>query len=95
MPNRVANGLLTQKDLMARWECTTRTVQRARKEFDLMPVDFWGINPLFLLADVERVEKHRLYKRLKHLERKAGKKTGIVTTQQLRRVKRASNGRAK
>lgn len=58
-------GLFSQKDLVERWGLTSvRTVQRYRNEFNLKPVDWWGVNPLFTLAEVERVERLRNKKRM-------------------------------
>jgi hypothetical protein len=62
---------LTQKDLTLRWECSMRTVQRYRKEYELMPVGFLGSNPLFDPSDVEQAEKKMHYKGLLRLSRQS------------------------
>lgn len=74
--------LLTQKDLMARWNCTVKTVQRARKTFSLDPVDFYGVNPLFRLEDVERAEELRRQRGMARMRRQG--RNGILTLKQLK-----------
>jgi hypothetical protein len=81
--------LLTQKDLMSKWGCTVRTIQRTRKEFGLLPVDFYGVNPLFTPEDVARVEEMRRVKRMEWLERKAKaarKSSAILTVKDAKRI---------
>jgi hypothetical protein len=51
-------GQLSNKDLMQRMGFNSvRSIQRLRSEYGLKPVGWWGINPLFAVEDVERVEK--------------------------------------
>lgn len=85
---RASGRRLTAKDLETRWGMSRRTVQRARKEFALKPVDFYGNNPLFDISDVEAAEKKRREKRLAICQRrsKSARKQigGILTLKQLR-----------
>jgi hypothetical protein len=51
-------GQLSQKDLLARMGFNSvRSIQRIRVRYGLTPVGWWGINPLFDISDVERIEK--------------------------------------
>src|SRR5690242_3527339 len=55
------SDLLSQKDLMEKLKAGIRTVQRFKVEFELQPVDFYGVNPLYEPKDVEAaLEKRRL-----------------------------------
>jgi hypothetical protein len=56
---------LTKKELAARWQCSTRTVERAVRQFGLLPDDFIGHQPVFHPAAVARMEARRREHRAK------------------------------
>lgn len=58
---------LTKKELAFRWQCSTRTVERAVRTFGLHPIDFIGHQPVFELSAVERMEVRRKEARAKLL----------------------------
>ena len=58
---------LTKKELAFRWQCSTRTVERAVRTFGLNPIDFIGHQPVFEISAVERMETRRKEARAKLL----------------------------
>lgn len=61
-------NLLSQKDIVSRMGFTSvRSVQRFRKKYGLNPKSFWGLNPLFELADVEEAERRAEKERMARL----------------------------
>lgn len=81
------NNKITQKDLAVRWTVSLRTVQRDVKRFDLEPVDYVGIQPVFDERDVRRMEQRRKEFRMK----KAGYKSNkgrILSMKELRAIKK-------
>jgi hypothetical protein len=86
-----AQNYLSQKDLVERWGlASVRTVQRYRKEFNLKPISWWGINPLFSLEEVERVERLRNKKRMAMMRTKAAS-CPLIT---VKAAKRRAGGKA-
>lgn len=55
---------LTKKDLATRWKVSVRSVERIVKQYNLMPVDFFGRQPEFHPADVAGMEERRKRDRL-------------------------------
>lgn len=49
----------TQKELMARWHCSLRTVQREIRRWGLPAADYIGMQPIFTTADVQGLEERR------------------------------------
>ena len=48
-----------KKELAARWQVSVRTVERDVKKYGLTPADYVGKQPVWELADVERMEQRR------------------------------------
>jgi hypothetical protein len=82
-----AVGLLTQKDLAEELGVTSlRQVQRIRHRFNLEPVAFTGINPVFDPVEVARVKAERIAALSALNKKRRGQKTvgGILTLKQIR-----------
>ncbi len=83
-------GFLTAKELQTRWGLSSRSLYRVRDEFKMKPADYYGLNPLFSIGDIERVEKERAKRRLKNLRNRpqcTGKRAkGILTVKEAKRA---------
>lgn len=74
---------LSKKELAARWDCSTRTVERDVKRFGLIPCDFTGRQPVFEETAVARMEERR---RLHKLETNGHGPAGIVTVKTAKKL---------
>jgi methionyl-tRNA formyltransferase len=79
---------LTKKDLAARWNRTTRTVERMVKAHPLIPAQFIGNQPVWNLADVIKMEAERTEKRLAALGYKSPTNGKILTVKEAKRLAR-------
>lgn len=74
---------LSKKDLAERWGVSVRSVERTRARYGLAPCGFFGRQPEFTIADVERMERKRNADREAMAERLAkGIRGSVVTVKQ-------------
>lgn len=76
---------LSKKELSERWQVSIRSVERVVRRFGLVASEFFGRQPAFAIADVERMEKRRKRERQATLARLAHS-NGVVTVRQAKRL---------
>jgi transposase len=77
--NTTKTGSLSKKDIARRWNVSCRSVERAIKRYRIVPDDWFGRQPEFTVATVERMESQRRTERLAQISHAGG---GVVTVKQ-------------